>query len=165
MERALAEPGHILARLDALGEAVVRYFGAHPQAARLLTREAVDAGPFLTSPRSAVIGQTIQATARLLAEGVQAGALVLQDPAHLAGSIVGLHMLWYAAQPLATNLLGGDPFTPAQIDARVRAVQAQVRRLCGRWGSQGAGAGASSAPNSTTFQPSGCHSSTCEERG
>ena len=130
VEQALKEPGELLERIDALGEAVVRYLGAHPPASRLLIREFVDVGPFLKSPQLAVIGRVVEATAQLLTAGIASGEIAPQDPRHLAGSIIGLHLHWFATRPLAAALVGDDPFVDEQVEARVKAVQRQVRALC-----------------------------------
>lgn len=128
---ALAEPGAFLERLDRLGERVIRYLGAQPQAARLLVRELVDAGPFLGRSGGELVERALTATEALLRAGIEAGVVAHQDPGQLAGSIVSLHLMWFAAHPVSGRLSAGDPFAPAQIEARIEAVQVQVRRLCG----------------------------------
>ena len=128
---ALIEPGSFLERLDRLGDRVVRYLVAQPEAARLLVRELVDAGPFLRRTGNQLVFRALDATAALLRSGVEAGAVVTQDPGHLAGSIVSLHLLWFAASPVSKRLCAGDPLSAPRLDERVREVQSQVRRLCG----------------------------------
>ncbi len=128
---AAAEPGDFGARLDALGARIVRALGADPHAARLLVREFVDARPHLDRSETGYVARAVHETRALLAAGIAAGELAAQDPGHLAGSIIGLHLFWFAAPVVTGRLVDGA--TPGEdlVEARVRAVQAQVRRLCG----------------------------------
>ncbi len=128
---AIEEPGDFLHRLDRLGERVIRYLGGHPASARLLVRELVDGGPFLGTGGNELVVRALDVTAELLRSGVEAGIIAEQDPRQLAGSIVSLHLMWFAAGPVSSRLSGGDPCSEEQIELRIRAVQDQVRRLFG----------------------------------
>jgi AcrR family transcriptional regulator len=122
--------GSYLNGLDALGEGVVRYFGARPDAARLILREFLDNGPFQSGPMRPVFQQVLDGIVGLLHEGMLLGEISKQDPKHLAGSVIGLHIYWFAARPMTEALIGGDPFSDLEIDKRVISVQRQVRSLC-----------------------------------
>jgi AcrR family transcriptional regulator len=128
---AAAEPGDLGARLDALGAHIVRALGADPHAARLLVREFVDARPHLDRSESGYVARAVNETRALLAAGIASGEIVAQDPGHLAGSIIGLHLFWFAAPVVTGRLVDGEPTKENVVEARVWAVQAQVRRLCG----------------------------------
>lgn len=130
VENALLESGNVIDRLDSLGENIVRYLGNHPQASRLLSRELIDAGPFLLSPRSKIITKVLEATTTLLSDGIKAGTIVEQDFKQLAGSIISIHLFWFASRTTVEDLLGKDPFTEDAIEERIIAVKDQVRRLC-----------------------------------
>jgi AcrR family transcriptional regulator len=116
------------ARLDALGEAVVRELGARPHVARLMLRELVDGGPFVARSGREGLSQLAALVVAFLDEGAALGLLQPQDTRHLAGTIVSLHLAWFGARALPLALGEGDE---GEIERRVREVRAQVRRLCG----------------------------------
>ena len=122
--------GGYLQGLDALGEGVVRYLGARPDAARLIVREFLDNGPFQSGPMRPVFQQVLQGIVSLLHQGMLAGEISQQDPKQLAGSVIGLHLHWFAARPMTEALIDGDPYTELEIKRRVRSVQRHVRSLC-----------------------------------
>jgi len=119
-----------LDQLDALGHAVVWYFGAHPDAARLLLLEIVGNGPVVRSPTWQAVVQLERAIAALFERGMAQGALPPQDPGQLAMSVIGLHLTWFAAGEATRELTGADPFTPAAIGERAAIAAAQVRAIC-----------------------------------
>lgn len=128
---AFGEGRDFLTRLDLLGEAIVRYLGRRPVAARLLMREVVDGGPFLRGPGQARVQGSLEATTALLEAGMAEGTIPRRDPRQLAGSIIGLHLLWFSAGGVSGHLLGADPFAPEAVEQRVREVKQHVRSLCG----------------------------------
>lgn len=129
---ALTGGGDWTDRLDRLGVAVTRVVGPRPDAARLLLRELTDGGPFVEGPGGATVSAVLAAVVAFLEEGLRAGLVAPQDPRHLAGTIVSLHLGWFGARTLSAALLGGDPADAAAVAARERELLAQVRRLCGR---------------------------------
>ena len=124
------EAGGFGERLDRLGALVTAYFAAHPDAARLLTREMVGGGSYLQGPGKDEVQATLLATSAFLEAGMDAGAFRRQDPKQLALSIVGLHFYYFAATELAQPLLGHDVLAPTAVRARKAAVRDQVRALC-----------------------------------
>ncbi|MEZ4237257.1 MAG: TetR/AcrR family transcriptional regulator [Myxococcota bacterium] len=116
------------ARLDALGDASVAVLGQRPDVARLMLRELVDGGPYVAGPGGAVVDALVDAIVAFLEEGLAAGLVAPQDPRHLAGTIVALHVAWFGA-PALTGRLGGT--APDAVAVRSEQVRAQVRRLCG----------------------------------
>jgi AcrR family transcriptional regulator len=123
--------GEWLDQLDALGSRVVDWLGTHPHASRLLMREIVSSGPVLEGGTALAIHGTLEATSAFLAEGMRQGAIPTADPGHLAVSIIGLHLTWFAAAPVSARVAGGSVFTEDAVAARRAVIHVQVRRLCG----------------------------------
>jgi AcrR family transcriptional regulator len=120
-----------LERLDALGSMLVRFLAERPDAARVLLRELVNGGQSLDGRGREAIQNTMKITSAFLAEGMEAGAIARQDPRHLALSIAGLHLTYFAAAEVSSELLEGDVFSPELAEQRVQEVIGQVRRICG----------------------------------
>jgi AcrR family transcriptional regulator len=116
-------------RLDRLSEAMVRYLGAHPPAARLLLREIIDGGPFATGPGLAVIGAVLDATLSFLRSAPSARSE--RDVRHLALSIIGVHLTYFAAADVSGASLGASVFAPEMVEERVGALLGHVRSLAG----------------------------------
>ncbi len=123
--------GDWLEQLDHLGDRVVGHLGANPHVARLLMREIVASEPALEGVPSAAIQTTVQATAGFLEEGMRQGAIARADSGHLALSIIGLHLTWFAAPVVSGAAASADIYSEAAIADRKREVRNQVRRLCG----------------------------------
>jgi len=126
--------GAFLDRLDRLGELMVRSLGAHPNTARIIMREFIEGGPFLAGAGKDATVSMLQATARFLELGMDEGALVRQDPRHLALSVIGAHLTYFAAHDFSSALLERSVFDEPVVDQRVREVLAQVRAMCGASG-------------------------------
>ena len=124
-------PTDFLHRLDDLGVRIVTYLGENPASARVLLREFVDRGAFKGEPHQNVAVQTLKIAASFLEEGMKAGLLKKQDPEHLALTLVGVHLTFFATPELSQHVLGKEIFTPSVIQERVHAVVLQVRRICG----------------------------------
>ncbi len=127
---AKLDEGAFPERLDRLGELVCAALAARPETARLLLHELVDEGPYLSSGGGPRVQATLELTAAFLEAGMEAGAFRREDPRQLALSIVGLHLLPFAAARVTSGLLGADLFSPGQLAARRDAVLGQVRALC-----------------------------------
>lgn len=125
----LAE-GDFAERLDRLGEMMVRYLAERPEAARLILREVMDSGPYVSGAGREALRTAFDAVADFLEAGMSAGAFVDQDPRQLALTIVGLHILYFAIDDVASDFLRHDSRTPKAVARRVDAVRAHVRRLC-----------------------------------
>lgn len=126
---ALSGPGGFQERLDRLGALVVEYLATRPGAGRLLVREMADGGPYIQGPGRPAIAATLQRTREFLEAGMQAGDFRRRDPRHLALSIVGLHLFYFAASGTAGEHLGVDVLSPEAVRARQDAVVDQVRCL------------------------------------
>lgn len=130
LPQAAATADDFPAQLDALGTLVTRYLGTQPAAARLLIRELLG-GAVAEHPMRASVTATLEATTAFLADGIARTGLPEQDPRHLALSIIGLHLTWFAAAEVSGALIGGDVYDEAMVEARVAAVLPQVRRMVG----------------------------------
>jgi AcrR family transcriptional regulator len=126
---ANAPGGSFADRLDRLGEILVRYLGDHRHAARLALRELVDGGPFVSGPGRAAVEATLDATVAFLEEGAPRSGWHRNAARHLALSIIGLHLFYFAAPALAGYTVGSDIFTAAAVEERAGAVRAHVQRL------------------------------------
>lgn len=129
--QAMGEDASFLDRLDQLTEQFTGYLATHSDAAKLLIREFVDEGPFFRSGGRQGAHVVLQAASAFLAEGMHSGAIAQQDADQLVMSLTGLHMLWFAAEPVASDIVGDNVFDDEQVARRVAAVKQQVRRLCG----------------------------------
>jgi len=123
------DAGSFEQRLDRLGELVVHFLGEHHSAARLLLREMIDGGPYLSSFGREAVQATLDATVAFLG-GAKPRAGPGGDPRQLALSIVGLHLFPCAVPERACDVLGEDLFSPAAVERRRDAVVDHVRRLC-----------------------------------
>lgn len=118
-------------RLDELGGLVVDHFGANPVTARLLVREILDAGPFLTEAGRDMVRTLLDTVSSFLAAGMEAGAWPRQDPRHLALSVVAVHLFYWAADPLSGAQIDRSVFHPEEVAARRGEVVRHVRALVG----------------------------------
>ncbi len=131
---AASSAGDFPSRLDRLGEAVSGYLAKHRQASRLLVREMLDRGPFVAGEGRGGVELLLQSISTFLRDGMEAGTFERQDAAHLALTIVGVHLFYFAAEPLAEGLIDEDLFAAAAVERRTRAVLGQVRALVGLTG-------------------------------
>lgn len=128
---ARSSDGPFLERLDALGALAVRYVGTHPEAARLLTRELLGSGPFMSRGGADVVHTILNVIEAFLRSGMEQGVISPQDPKQLALSIASLHLYPFAAPAASSRFLERDVFSGAHVEARTEAIIGQVRRLCG----------------------------------
>lgn len=131
ISEARLDTGGFVERLDRLSRLVTRYLGEHPLVARLLLREMLDEGPFLSGPGGELVPQVLGGAMAFLQAGMDAGAFARQDPRQLILSVVGLHLFWFGGLSLTEAISGQDPFSTEAIEGRAAAVSAQVRALCG----------------------------------
>ena len=127
---ALSDGDHI-ERLDQLSEAICDYLGAEPKAARLLFREAMDQGPFITGPQGVLFTVILKTAVEFLQAGHDDGYFSISDPRDMVLTIVGVHLAYFAIEEVS-EAVSGDPIYEAQsLNRRKREVTLQVRRLCG----------------------------------
>lgn len=130
MDAGRTEGSH-LQRLDRLGYLVVEYLGAHPGAARLVLREAIEGETFTGGVGSEMVLAALSQTAAFLKDGMDAGVFAPSEPRHLAVTLVALHFLHFAAAGVTSRFLEEELFTSSALEERRAIVQTQVRRLCG----------------------------------
>jgi TetR/AcrR family transcriptional regulator len=118
-------------RLDRLGELLGRYLGEHPEAARLLVRELAGHGDVLPDGLGDAVSRVMEATAAFLQAGMDEGAIPVVNAEHLALSLIGLHLLYWAAPGVSGIASGSDIFCPDAVDQRVAEAVAHARRTCG----------------------------------
>lgn len=122
--------GPYLTRLDRMGEMMVRTLAADPDTARIIMREFIEGGPYLADAGRAATVMMLQGITRFFEQGMDERVLARVDPRHLALSVIGLHLTYFAAADFSGALLGRSVFDGKVVEERVREVQAQVRVLC-----------------------------------
>lgn len=129
---ASARPGSFADRVDELGRAVTRHLSAHHSAAQLLLSELIGRGPFGHSRDGAhQVTAALDAITNFLSAGMDAGEFARQCPRQLTMSIVGLHLVHFAAHDVTTRFIGTPPFDPTAQSAREEAITTQVQSLLG----------------------------------
>jgi TetR/AcrR family transcriptional regulator len=127
--------GSFAERLETLSMSVTRYLGTHAEVAAIVLREFVDRGPFAEGAGKQIVDGVLETVTAFLDEGLKSTAAHAPErpalhPKHLALSITGLHLTYFAAAETSARLLGRSPFAPEEIEARGRAISAQLRSLC-----------------------------------
>ena len=122
--------GNFVDRIDRLSELVVDYFGEHPDASRLLVREAIGDGDFLSGPGKEVAQRVLDGAAIFLEAGMKVGDFRKQPPKQLAISIVGMHLFFFASSGMNSQFMGEDIFSPSILIERKESLVAQIRSLC-----------------------------------
>lgn len=118
-------------RLDRLGELVSGYLGENPEAARLIVREFAGHGDLVPERLQIAVGGTIRATAVFLKLGMDAGEIPVRDPDHLAMSLIGMHLMYWAAPGVSRMVAGDDIFTERAVRDRIAQALSHARDLCG----------------------------------
>ena len=118
-------------RLDQLSGAICDYFGTEPKAARLLFREAMDQGPFITGPQGDLFDVILNTAVTFLEAGHKAGEFTVSDARDLVLTIVGVHLGYFAIEELSERVQGSPVYAPESLKRRKREVMLQVRSLCG----------------------------------
>ncbi len=127
---ALLTDGDFVERLDRLGTLVTGYLAAHPHIAKLLAREMLGDGDYSRGAGGDAIQANLHATAAFLEAGMRAKIFRRQDPSHLALSIIGLHVFYFATAVTTSRFLERDVFSAELVRERTTAILAQVRALC-----------------------------------
>lgn len=126
---SLAE-GSFAERLDALSDGLTEVLAAHPYAARLLVREAMDWGPVMKSGLGQTINEVLEAGLAFANAGQAAGEFKKQpDTRQVIVSFVGIHFMPFAIGELVAKFTGTSPFDEAFIAARKDAIRRQSRDL------------------------------------
>lgn len=129
---AAQRPGSFAARVDELGRTVTGHLCTRRSAAQLLLSELIGRGPFGQSRSGAQqVATALGAIAAFLDAGMDSGEFTRQCPRQLTMSIVGLHLVHFAAHDVTTHFLGASPFDPKAQTTRQQAVTTQVQALLG----------------------------------
>ena len=116
-------------RLDHLGAAFVEVLGTHTGVARLVLSELIGRGPWAAGPGRPLVTATMKYVVAFLRTGVEEGAIAPQPLEHLAMSVIGLHLLWFASD-LSGELIDDYPLSPPRVEERKAAVLHSIRALC-----------------------------------
>jgi AcrR family transcriptional regulator len=127
LEEIYASSGTYADRVDAVTDTMVRVLGSHPYAARLLLRETMDWGPVIRGKLLERILLVLEAGAAWMRAGQEAGAFVEGDAKQYVLSAIGQHFLPFAIGQLVERYTGMDPFNPAFVEARRKALRKQAR--------------------------------------
>jgi len=127
---ALSE-GNFIHRLDQLSGAICDYLGTEPKAARLLFREAMDQGPFITGPQGELFSAILETAVEFLEAGDKAGEFSVSDARDLVLTIVGVHLGYFAIEELSERVQGVPVYNAESLARRKHEVTIQIRSLCG----------------------------------
>jgi AcrR family transcriptional regulator len=126
---AMAE-GSYVERLDALTDALTATLSAQPHAARLLIREAMDAGPVMKGDLGRTINDVLSAALEFAKQGQREGMFNPElDATHVIVSLIGIHFMPFAIGDLVERFTGTSPFHVGFVEDRKAAVRMQVRDL------------------------------------
>jgi AcrR family transcriptional regulator len=127
---ATAAEGSFPERLDALTDALTSTLGAQPHAARLLVREAMDAGPVMKASLGTTINDVLAAALEFAKKGQREGTFNADlDPTHLIVSVIGVHFMPFVIGDIVERFAGTSPFHASFVEDRKAAVRMQVRDL------------------------------------
>jgi AcrR family transcriptional regulator len=116
-------------RLARAASTLTDVLGAHPYAARLLLREAMDWGPVIRGKLLEHILEVLEAATAFVRAGQEGGAFADGDPKQVILSLVGAHFLPFAIGQLVEKFTGTQPFAPEFIAARHASLAQQVHRI------------------------------------
>ena len=128
---AVLSEGSYVDSLDRLGAAITDYMGQEPDAARLLFREVMDRGPYISGPQGDLFAVILGMAVQFVEAGDAAGEFSISDPKDLILTIVGVHLSYFAIDGLSEIVKGAPIYDAESIERRKREVLLQVRRLCG----------------------------------
>lgn len=123
--------GSYVERLDRLGSMMCDAFAGRPAIARLLLRELVGHGRYVSGSGAPRTEEILTVVAAFFEAGIADGAFRQTNPRQLAVSVAGVHLFPFAATDLISPFLGGDITTGAGHRARKAAVLEHVALLCG----------------------------------
>lgn len=127
---AAGADGSYAERLDALTDALTETLSAQPHAARLLIREAMDAGPVMKEGLGRSINDVLAAGLEFAKEGQREGVFNAElDPTHLIVTMIGIHFMPFAIGDIVERFTGTSPFHASFVNDRKAAVRMQVRDL------------------------------------
>lgn len=125
-----AATGSFEERLDGIADAITTQLGAHPHAARLLVREAMDFGPVMRDRLADTINDVL-ATALAFAKAGQREGVFNPDTdmAQVLVSLIGVHFMPFAIGEVVERFIGTSPFHASFVDQRKAAVREHIRTM------------------------------------
>lgn len=118
-------------RLCELAGGLADYFGENPDAARLLSQEVINSGPFTAGPGRQQLRVTLQIGVSFVIAGQAAGEFHVEDPARVVLAGAGHVLFYYGARQATDDILGEDGLSPDARAAQREAIIRHFRRLCG----------------------------------
>lgn len=125
---AATAEGSFPERLDRLTDALTSTLSAHPHAARLFIREAMDAGAVMKESLGRTISDVLAASLEFAKQGQREGAFAPDvDFTHVIVSLLGIHFMPFVIGDIGQRFTG--TFDAAFLEQRKAAVRMQVRAL------------------------------------
>ena len=103
-----SQEGSYVDRLRELASNLADYFGAHPEAAKLLLREFVNDGPYTSGRGKQLVQNTLQMAIAFIRSGASKGFFDADQPERLVLAATGDILFYYGAHQLSGNILGSD---------------------------------------------------------
>ncbi len=129
LRAAYESAGTFAERAEAAADTTTTTLGAHPYAARLLLREAMDCGAVLGGKVLDKTMSVLEASAAFVRAGQEAGEFVDGDPKQIVMSSLGVQFLPFALAQLVERYAGIAPFDARFVADRRAAVRRQVRDI------------------------------------
>ncbi len=127
---AATSDGSFEERLDALTDALTTTLGAQPHAAKLLIREAMDAGPVMRDRLAKTINDVLSASLEFAKAGQREGAFNPEiDTPQAIVTLIGVHFMPFVISDVVERFIGTSPFHAAFLEDRKAAVREQVRLM------------------------------------
>ncbi len=116
-------------RLDAMTDAITMALASQPYAARILIREVIDWGPVLQNVLGTTILSVLEGAYEFARAAQKADAFVDLEAKQVIVSLIGACFFHFAAAGVVEAYTGSNPFQPAAIEERRKAIRDQVRFL------------------------------------
>jgi AcrR family transcriptional regulator len=116
-------------KLDRMSDGIVAAFGAQPFAARIVSREMMDWGPFIRGRYGELVAPVLKSSEEFLSAGMQANAFKQRDIHQLILSLLALHVMPFAIGDMVKSMSTVDPASPEFLATRREAVREHVRAL------------------------------------
>jgi TetR/AcrR family transcriptional regulator len=109
-------------RLRAWVNGYFDFLATHPNYARLVQREAMDATPKIEWIAREYFQPFFKHLTGLIADGISAGEFREVDPRQTAFTMLGATAFYFASAPVMTPIVGHDLLAPHALEARRRAL-------------------------------------------